>query len=186
VPPIFCESAAITAVMAFRGTVPLAEKFVGRRVIGMLRRSQTPSASSAASATPANRITQIIQGKRTLVRHQRPILAQSSKCIRHSRRRARIGRRDRTPPYAFRIRQKTSTMITREKSTRTPATGAPLGPIGAEVAISRSAAQKPAPNAWQPQGARHETGQQNSQGVGIKMTARYLIKLEPDAMTRCW
>ena len=30
-------------------------------------------------------------------------------------------------------------MITREKSTRTPATGAPLRPIGAEVAISRSA-----------------------------------------------
>jgi hypothetical protein len=76
---------------------------------------------------------------RILVRHQRPILAQSSKCIRHSRRRARIGRRDWTPPYAFRIRQKTSTMITREKSTRTPATGAPLRRIGAEVAISRSA-----------------------------------------------
>ena len=49
---------------------------------------------------------------RTLVRHQRPILAQSSKCILHSRRRARIGRRDRTPPYAFRIRRKTSTVIT--------------------------------------------------------------------------
>jgi len=55
VPPIFCVSAAIAAVMAFQGTVPLAEKFVGRRVIGMLRRSQTPSASSAASAEDHDR-----------------------------------------------------------------------------------------------------------------------------------
>jgi antitoxin HigA-1 len=139
----------------------------------------TPTELARLLKVPANRITQIIQGKRSIsgdtalrlghwfgTSGQFWLNLQSAYDIRVAR--ARIGRRDRTPPYAFRIRRKTSTVITREKSTRTPATGAPLRPIGAEVAISRSAAQKPAPNAWQPQGARHETGQQNSQGVGLK------------------